>query len=372
MKALNVHPKIHVCDTFEEFHKEFNLNKKDLIITNKFLYEPFIQPLGLELNVIFQEEFAAGEPSDQMIDEMNASVKDLEFDRVIGIGGGSVIDVSKIFALDIPEKSEELYLKIKPAVKKKTLILVPTTCGTGSEVTSVSVAEIKSKGTKIGLQTDDNYGDYAVLIPETLRGLPYNFFFTCSIDALIHAAEGFLAPEATEFVDMYSKEAIRLIMTGYKDIAERGSEARFDHLRQFLIAATYAGIAFGNTGCAAVHALSMTFGGNFHVAHGEANYLFFTEVFKTYMKKAPQGKIQIMNRIIADVLELESTENLYEELDAFFAKLFEKRALSQYGMTEDRLDELTDSTIENQQRLLVHSYVPLSREELREIMKALI
>lgn len=200
MKALNVQPKIYVCDTFKEFHEEFSLNKKDLIITNRFLYDPFIKPLDIDVNVIFQEDYGQGEPSDEMIDQMHDSIKDLEFDRVIGIGGGSVIDISKIFALDIPEKAEELYLKIKPAVKKKTLVLVPTTCGTGSEVTSVSVAEIKSKGTKIGLQTDENYGDYAVLIPETIKGLPYKFFITCSIDALIHAAEGFLAPEATEFV----------------------------------------------------------------------------------------------------------------------------------------------------------------------------
>ena len=164
-----------------------------------------------------------------------------------------------------------------------------------------------------------------------------------------------------------------MIMGGYKKIVERGgntAENRKDLLKDFCLAATYAGMAFGNAGCAAVHALSYAHGGAFHIPHGEANFICFTEVFKMYMRKQPVGKIQEANKIFCDVLGC-SEDVVYEELDAFLGKILEKKPLREYGMTEDQVQTFAESTIANQQRLLANNYVELSVEEVAEIFQNL-
>ncbi len=219
---------------------------------------------------------------------------------------------------------------------------------------------------------EETYADAAVLIPESLGGLPDYVFATSSIDALIHAIESYLSPKASVFTEMYSLKAIEMIMDGYKKILEKGNtkENRLPYLKDFAIASNYAGIAFGNAGCAAVHALSYSIGGAFHVPHGEANYQFFTEVFKMYVRKHPNGKIVKANQIFADILGCD-VKDVYEELDKFLGQLIVKKPLREYGMTEAQIDQFTQSTIENQQRLLANNYVQLSQEEIREIFQNL-
>jgi 4-hydroxybutyrate dehydrogenase len=208
-----------------------------------------------------------------------------------------------------------------------------------------------------------------VLVPETLKGLPDFVFATSSIDALIHAAESYLSPKANPFTELYSLAAIEIIMNGYKKILESGNmdaKSREPYLKDFIIASNYAGIAFGNAGCAAVHALSYSIGGAFHVPHGEANYQFFTEVFKMYMTKEPKGKIAKANEIFANILGCDVAD-VYEELEKFLGQIMVKKPLREYGMTEAQIDEFTKSTVDNQQRLLGNNYVVLSDEEIRTI-----
>jgi len=367
MQALRVVPKIFYFDTFKEFNDEFKIGENDLLVTNEWMYTPYVAPLGIETNVMFQEKFGAGEPSDEMIDAMATEMKKYEFDRIVAFGGGTIVDICKILALDVPEKSVDLFTGEVAPVKIKKLLVVPTTCGTGSEVTNVTIAELKTLHVKKGLAVDETYADIAVLVPETIKGLPYKFFVTSSVDALIHAIESYLSPKASPFTEMYSLKAIEMIMAGYKEIVAKGEDERLNHLKEFVLASCYAGIAFGNAGCAAVHAISYSIGGAFHVAHGEANYQFFTEVFKMYMRKNPNGKIKQANKIFADILGCTDGPEVYDELEKFLNKLIIKKPLREYGMVEAQIDEFTESTVANQQRLLGNNYVPLSTEEIREI-----
>ena len=371
MQALRVVPKVFYFDTFKEFNDVFSLGKNDLVLTNEWMYKPYIAPLGIETNVIFQEKFGSGEPSDLMIDEIAKEMKKYTFDRIVAFGGGTIVDICKVLALDVPEHSLDLFDGIVKPVKKKELIVVPTTCGTGSEVTNVAVVELKSKHTKKGLASEETFADIAVLIPETITGLPYKFFVTSSVDALIHAMESFLSPKASPFTDLFGTEAIRLILKGYKEIVEKGTEERLNYLKDFVLAANYAGIAFGNAGCGAVHALSYSIGGAFHVPHGEANYQFFTAVFKLYHQKNPNGKIAKCNQILAEILGCDPNSDVYGALDVLLGKLIALKPLREYGMTETQIDEFTGSTIANQQRLLANNYEPLSKEEIRGIFKGL-
>ena len=375
MLALKIKPDIHYFDTFAEFADEFRLGEGDLLITNQWMYEPYVAPLGIEgMPVIYQEQYGAGEPTDEMMDAMKAEMDRYEYDRIIAFGGGTIIDCAKVLACRIPDKVADLYTgKVAPERIRK-LVLVPTTCGTGSEVTNVAVASIPSLDLKKGIADEQTYGDAAVLIPESLQGLPDKVFATSSVDALIHAVESFLSPKASPFTELYSCEAIRMIMGGYKKIIERGGNTaanREDLLKDFCLAANYAGIAFGNAGCGGVHALSYAHGGAFHIPHGEANFICFTEVFKTYMAKQPEGKIEILNRMLVDVLECDEAD-VYDELDRFLGKILEKKPLREYGMTEDQIDTFAQSTIDNQQRLLSNNYVPFDVEDCKAIFRNLL
>lgn len=370
MQLFKLKTRLHQFDNFADFAKEFNIGEKDLIVTNEFIYEPFMKALNLKARVLFQEKYGVGEPSDEMMNKMLEEANKQEFDRVIAVGGGTVVDISKLFILKGVKDVKEAFQRKIEFIKEKELIIIPTTCGTGSEVTNLSIAEIKSLGTKMGLAVDELLADDAVLIPEFIKTLPYKFYVYSSIDALIHAAESFVSPKSNPYTELYSIQAIKMIMGIYTQIIEKGEEYRLECLSEMLIASNYAGIAFGNTGVGAVHALSYPLGGKYHVPHGEANYQFFTEIFKRYAQKNPEGRIKRLNKILAECMGT-SEETVYQDLENLLGNLLAKNKLQTYGMKNEDIDAFTEIVITGQQRLLANNYVELSIEDIKEIYKAL-
>ena len=165
MQALKVKPVIHYFDTFKDFNDEFKLGKGDILVTNEWMYKPYVEGLGIDMPVIFQEKFGQGEPSDEMMDAMKAEMDKYEYNRIIAFGGGTIVDCCKVLACDIPDKVVDLYTgKVAPK-RVKELLVVPTTCGTGSEVTNVAVAALPSLNLKKGIADEETYADIAILIP---------------------------------------------------------------------------------------------------------------------------------------------------------------------------------------------------------------
>lgn len=371
MKNFSVRPAIHRCDTFAEFASEFKLNKSDLVLTQEFIYDPYMKHLGLDCHFVFQEKFGVGEPSDEMTDKILDSIKDISFNRVIAVGGGTVIDIAKIISLKGIHHLEDAFAKKSSLEKDKELIIVPTTCGTGSEVTDIAIFMLKAKQTKMGLASEELFADHAVLIPQMVESLPYPFFIYSSIDALIHSFESYVSPKANSYTELFSIAAIEKILKGYQVIAKEGKEARNSVTPNILLASNFAGITFGNAGVGAVHALSYPIGANYHVAHGEANYIFFIEVFKMYNQKNPNGKIQDLNQVIARVLDVKDETQVYPKLAELLNQMLPLKKLHEYGVAESEIEGLADNVVVNQQRLLVNNYVPLSRDEIRDIYKRL-
>ena len=369
MRQLLIKPEIYLYDTCKAFCEAFEVGEGDLIITNEYIYQPMFGALNIKADVLYQEKYGTGEPSDEMAEAILADIKG-NHKRIIAIGGGTIIDISKLFALKNASPILDLFDRKTQPVKDKKLILVPTTCGTGSEVTNISILELKSRHTKQGLAVDELFADSAVLIPELLKGLPFKFFATSSIDALIHALESSLSPKATPYTEMFGYKAIEMILKGYMEIAEKGQDARLPLLGDFLIASNYAGIAFGNAGCAAVHAMSYPLGGMYHVPHGEANYCLLTGVFKKYMELDPNGRIVKMNRFIADILGC--AENVvYEELEKLLGQIIQRKPLREYGVTEANLKEFTENVMTKQGRLMANNCVPLDEAAVYDIYKTL-
>lgn len=365
MKQFSVVPKITLIDTCAEFMKEFGIGEQDLVITIEITWTTYFKDVQAG-TVIYIENYGVGEPTDEMIEAIAKDIKK-PYGRVIAIGGGTVLDCAKLFALKQVLPVTDLFDRKIPVIKDKPLLLVPTTCGTGSEVTNISILEFKQRHTKFGLAADELYANQAVVIPELLYKLPFKVFAASSIDALIHSVESYLSPKATQISRMFSVKAMSLILNGYKTIEAEGKEVLKSMLGDFCLASTMAGIAFGNAGCAAVHAMSYPLGAQFHVPHGEANYAMFTGVFQKYMELKPDGAIAGLNEIMAEILGCDA-KIVYEEIEKLLnGSILQKKALHEYGMTGTMIEEFTDSVIANQQRLLSNNYVYLDRDALIDI-----
>ncbi|TVQ07550.1 MAG: iron-containing alcohol dehydrogenase [Bacteroidetes bacterium] len=370
MQLFKLKTQISRFDTFAQFAAEFALSEKDLIITNEFLAEPFMNGLELPCHFIFQEKYGQGEPSDEMMNAILADVKKLDYNRVVAIGGGTVIDIAKLFVLKNLNNVVDAFERTIPIEKEKQLVVIPTTCGTGSEVTNITIAELKSKQTKMGLADEALMPDHAVIIPEFLKGLPFRFYAASAIDALIHAVESYVSPKANIYTRIYSKASIEIILDVFMKIAQNGEEYRMERLEDMLVASNFAGISFGNAGVGAVHALSYPLGGTYHVPHGEANYQFFTAVFEKYQEKNPGGVICELNEFMARILEVPAGE-VYCALDALLGKLLSKKKLRAYGMKERECEEFAEGVLQKQGRLLANNYEELSKDEITSIFQSL-
>ena len=370
MKEFLIEPKICLFEKCKDFIEVFHPNEKDLIITTEFLYKSYFEKFNLSSNIIYQDKYGTGEPTDEMIEKIYKDIEALNFQRIIAIGGGTIIDIAKIFVLKNILPLSDLFEKKILSVKDKKLIIIPTTCGTGSEVNNISIVNLLSKNTKMGLATSELFAEHAVLITELVLNLPHYVFSTSTIDALVHAVESALSPKATDYSKLFSYEAIRKILISLKKIKEEGLENRAKYLHDILIASNMAGIAFSNAGCGAVHAMSYPLGSKFHVAHGESNYALFTGVLKYYNLKNPNGHILSLNQKITEILDC-SLENVYDSLENLLNYFLQKKKLSEYGMTEKDIEDFSNIVIEKQQRLMANNYIFLEKDDVYKIYKTL-
>lgn len=370
MKVFQQKTKVQKFDSAEAFVKEYQIGEGDFILATRSVYESHFAPLGIQAHVEYKSKYGAGEPSDIMIDALLADFRQTDCGRIIAIGGGAVIDMAKILVLSGNASTEQIFKRQVPLKKAHTLIAVPTTCGAGSEVSNVSITELTSIRSKLGLADDSIYADDAVLIPELLAELPYSFFATSAIDAFIHAIESYVSPKASLYTRMFSKQAMEMIVSGFQKILEHGPEYRLELLDEFLIASNLAGIAFGNAGTGAVHAMSYPLSGVYHVTHGEANYLFLTAVFGTYQRLKSDTVLKELNGFLAKLLKCEEAQ-VYVELAHLLDQIIPRKRLREYGMTEADILSFAKSVEATQQRLLGQSYVRFDAEQMEKIYRTL-
>ena len=369
MKEFMVRPSVYKFDTVREFIKDFDLGKEDFILTTKPVFEFHLKELNLECQIKFYEMYGEGEPSDEKVEKIYEDIVGTP-KRVIAVGGGSVLDIAKLFSLKRITPVEDLYEGKFEPVKDKELILVPTTCGTGSEITNIAILELINKGTKKGLSSDEMFANAAVLIPELLQGLPFKVFASSSIDALIHAVESTLSPNGNEITRIFSYKAVEMILKGYILIRDKGEEYRSELLGDFSLASLLAGIAFSNAGCAAVHALSYPLGAKYHIPHGESNYAVFMGVMNNYMELKTDGEIKVLRTFISKILSCDE-EDAFIGLEELLECILTKKKLSEYGVSEYELDIFAKSVMENQERLMKNNFVELDEERVLKIYKEL-
>ncbi|MDD3165332.1 MAG: 4-hydroxybutyrate dehydrogenase [Oscillospiraceae bacterium] len=377
-REIIIAPTIYRFASFADMAQRFALNARDVVLTNEFIFQPFMAQLALPCQFVFYEQFTGGEPSEDMIEALFRAIDYDSYDRVIAVGGGAILDMGKLLGCKRPDTVHNLFFKRFPVQHEKQVVAVPTTCGTGSECTNISVAIVKDEKdgaltgaeTKLGLVSDDMIPGTVCLIPSLLATLPYHPFACSAIDALIHATESFLSPQRkTMTSEMFSVRAIELILEGFRQIAANGPEARMAYLGEYLTASLYAGIAFLKAGCATVHAMSFPLGGAYHVPHGESNYMLFGEILQLYDAVQPEGELLRLKQLIARVCGCKDTDAI-AALRGLLEQVLPLRALHETGFTQADITAFPASVAVNQQRLISNSYVPMTRERMEAIYRA--
>lgn len=366
MEEIVFRPQIYTFDSCQAFIDEFGLQVTDLVLTNRYIFDPYFQDFNISSKVVYQEDFGKGEPTDTMVNALMSIVKQGDYHRVIAIGGGTILDLAKILSVTTDKSLDWMYDHKDKLTRQRELLAIPTTCGTGSEVTNIAVINRTKLKTKMGLASPAMFATKAILIPELLKTLPNYVFATSSIDALVHSCESAVSPKATPFTKVFSYAAIEKIITGYKRIAKESKMVIPDLVGEFLTASTFAGLAFGTAGCGPVHAMSYPFGGGYHVAHGESNFVIFTGVFKYYLTKKQDGAINELADTLAELLECEKTE-VFDKLDELLNQILPKKAMSEYGVKQAELAVFAKNVMAEQQRLLTNSFIPLEEADILRI-----
>ena len=207
--------------------------------------------------------------------------KKMKTTGVMGFGGGSSMDVAKLSSLILGsnEKIEDAWGVSNAKGPRLPLVLVPTTAGTGSEVTPISIITVGEEEKK-GVSSSIILPDIAILDPDLTIGLPAHTTAATGIDAMVHAIEGYTSANKNNnpISKMLAVEALKLLAGSIEKVVFDGSD--IDARGNMLIGAMLAGKAFANSPVAAVHALAYPIGGTFHVSHGLSNSLVLPYVLR--------------------------------------------------------------------------------------------
>jgi alcohol dehydrogenase class IV len=244
--------------------------------------DPVVRKIGLADKVIAGLEAAGITPGGiyadvppnsemQHVRQVAALFQETNCDSLIALGGGSTIDTAKVANIMVSEADDiENFIGVELLTRPlKPLVVIPTTAGTGSEVTNVAVILDEAQNIKISFQDRHLLPKLAVLDPELTMTMPPQVTAATGMDALTHAMEAYMGPQASPFSDAMAYTTVQLV---HQSLVTAVREPQDVEARMaMLVAACMGGIAFSHSMVGIVHAMSHTVGGLFHVAHGTAN-----------------------------------------------------------------------------------------------------
>ena len=309
------------------------------------------------------------EPSYLQVEAVVDMVQGQECDLIIGLGGGSVMDAAKLASVlkGAPYTIKDLLNDPTQAEKKVKTVMIPTTCGTGSEATCNAIVAIPEEKSKKGIVNDNMIPDYVILDAQMIAKLPKAIVAATGVDALAHVVECFTSKKATPFSDCYALEGAKLIFANIREAYNNLDN--MDAKNKMLIGAYYGGIAITGSGTTAVHALSYPLGGKFHIAHGVSNAILFAHVMK-FNKDACAERLAVLcdaiNPAYAEKTVEEKADYVIDQIADIVKVTNIPTDLTQYGVTMDDLDFLVTAGSQ-QQRLLVNNMKELSLDDIRNI-----
>jgi alcohol dehydrogenase class IV len=307
------------------------------------IHEPVLA--ALELAGLSPAIFSDVEPDPKIaiVDECLTFVKAHGADLIVGLGGGSSLDISKAAAIMTANASPVNQYAGVNRVPKPGLptLLIPTTAGTGSEVTSIAVLSDTVNKVKVGVVSDYMFARAVLLDPELTLGLPPHITASTGLDALIHAVESYTGRRATFLTEPLAMAAIRLIARHLRTAYADGTHlaARTGMLQASLLA----GLAFANTQTAGAHACALSLGGKFHLAHGVATSLMLPAVMRFNCIAAPEKFTHIARAFGENVAGLSPINGAHKAIDAVVGLIQDvgfKLGLEHYGVAQADIADL--------------------------------
>lgn len=309
------------------------------------------------------------EPPMETIRECLEQAREAECNLIIGLGGGSAMDVAKVISVLLTNGKPLSDLIGVNLVEKRGVpkILIPTSAGTGSEVTPIVILTDTDENLKKGVVSDFLFPEVAILDPELTVSLPPGATAASGMDALIHAIEAYTSVNATPMTDHLALRAIELLVGNIRSAWANGNnlEARMAMLEGSLMA----GQAFANAGVTAVHAFAYPLGGEFHVPHGVANTVMLCAVLRFNMlanlkKFAALGKVLCPDIPSSDRKVLAEAGIRY--LEELIADLQLPRTLRELDVPKEAIDGMADGVMKVT-RLLANNPRRLTVEDARKI-----
>jgi len=311
---------------------------------------------------VFDEVVA--DPPETIVYRCVAAAQQARADIIIGLGGGSSLDIAKVTAVlaHSGQPLAEMYGIGKVTGSRLPMVLIPTTAGTGSEVTNIAIITT-GETTKMGVVSPQLYADFVLLDAELTLGLPEIHTAATGIDAMVHAIEAYTSRHKKNPVsDALAREALRLLGANLIRACQDGSHRAARE--GMLLGATLAGQAFSNSPVAAVHALAYPLGGHYHVAHGLSNALMLGPVLRFNARAAASLYAEL-----ADVLDIPGGGDTDTRSAAFvdhMLHLMEQsgapRRLRDVGVTENSLPRLASDAM-LQTRLLTNNPVEVHEHD---------
>lgn len=247
--------------------------------------EEILKDAGIETWVFADVE---PEPSVETTDVAADLAREKECDLVVGLGGGSSMDVAKAVGILVTNEGSAARYQGLGLVEKAGVptVMIPTTAGTGSEVTFTSVLIRRSDGFKGGINDEKLFPDHGILDPELTVTMPPRVTAATGMDALTHALEAYTSRQASPFSDMFAEEAMARIGRWIRVAAQNGRD--MEARSEMMLAALFGGVALANAGVGACHALSYPLGALFGIGHGVANALLIPYVARHNCQASPE------------------------------------------------------------------------------------
>ena len=291
---------------------------------------------------------------------------------VVGFGGGSPMDVAKLasYLLGSGDELDEIWGVERAFGRRLPLVLVPTTAGTGSEVTPISVITMED-GTKLAVNARALTADFAILDAELTVGLPRHVTAATGIDAIVHAVEAYTSARLKNpLSDLFAVKALKLLCANLERACEQPEDR--DARSAMLLGANLAGVAFSNAPVAGVHALAYPLGGLHHLPHGLANALMLRPVLEHNSEAARELYAEIAP-IIDPGCEAAGTQGrvraLIDGLDRLAQSTGLKLRLRDHGIPADDVARLARESMK-QERLLVNNPCTISEADARRLYEA--
>jgi alcohol dehydrogenase class IV len=291
---------------------------------------------------------------------------------VVGFGGGSPMDVAKLAAylLGSGDELDAIWGVGKATGARLPLVLVPTTAGTGSEATPVTVITVGG-AEKRGVSSAVLVADWALLDAGLTVGLPRHVTAATGVDAMVHAIEAYTSARLKNpLSDLLAREALRLLSANLIPVCEHPGD--LEARGKMLLGAHLAGVAFSNAPVAGVHALAYPLGGHFHVPHGLSNALMLPHVLQHNMHSAMPLYAELACAIdptLSDVGAQAQAQALVEKLVELASTSGLPRRLGEVGVQTHHLDLLATEAMK-QERLLVNNPCPISQADARRLYEA--